>query len=76
MKVDVDNRCKMRHPVEKLVDQLVAGDLPWSRATLKLGLMITSLSCLQVGFAEKPPTVFPGFIVHYPSKNTSSHVFM
>ena len=53
VEVNVGNPCKMRHPVEKLVDQLVAGDLPWSRATSKLGLMITSLSCLQVGVCRE-----------------------
>lgn len=47
VKVNVDNPCKRRHPVEELLNQVVAGDLPWSRATLKLGLLITSLSSLR-----------------------------
>lgn len=62
--VNVHNPCEWRHPVEKLLDQLVAGDLPWSRATLKLGLMITSLSSLQVGVCRETSHCVSGL---YPS---------
>jgi hypothetical protein len=73
----VRNPFKMRHPVEELVGQLVATDLPSSRATLKLELMITSRSYrVFLSAGGWFPDMLPLCSVLIPLRNVARALFM